>query len=71
MHLVEVTDDEHAHLTRFLGSPSLRVNGVDVEPGADSRSGYGLQCRIYDTPDGVSGTPTDAGILRAVQAQRP
>lgn len=66
---IEVTDDKHAHQTRFLGSPSLRINGVDVEPGADSRNNYGLQCRIYDTPDGSSGTPSDAWILSALHAE--
>lgn len=69
LELVEVTDDTQAHELRFLGSPSLRINGVDVEPGADRRSGYGLLCRIYLTPDGSSGTPTDAWILNALHAE--
>ena len=69
VQLVEVTDDEHAHRTGFLGSPSLRINGVDVEPGADSRNNYGLQCRIYNTTDGASGTPSDTWILSAVHAE--
>lgn len=69
MQLVEVTDDRQAQELRFLGSPSLRINGVDVEPEADSRSGYGMQCRIYATPDGSSGTPTDAWILSALHAE--
>ncbi len=69
IQLVEVTDDRQAHELRFLGSPSLRINGVDVEPGADRRSGHGLQCRIYLTPDGSSGTPTDAWILSPLHAE--
>ncbi len=68
VRLVEVTDDSRAQQLRFLGSPSLRINGVDVEPGADGRSGYGLQCRRYLTPDGSRGTPTDAWIVRALHA---
>ena len=27
---------------RFLGSPSIRFNGRDIEPGADERQDYGL-----------------------------
>lgn len=69
VQLIEITDDEQAEQARFLGSPSLRINGVDVEPGAESRSSYGLQCRIYTTPDGSSGTPTDAWILSALHAE--
>jgi len=69
VQLVDVTDDRQAQQLRFLGSPSLRINGVDVEPGADGRSGHGLQCRIYATPNGPSGTPTDAWIVRALHAE--
>lgn len=35
--LVEVTSIEDAGGQRFLGSPSIRVDGHDVEPGADER----------------------------------
>jgi hypothetical protein len=34
--------DEH-----FLGSPTVRIDGHDVEPGAESREDYGLCCRLY------------------------
>lgn len=29
-----------AQASRFLGSPSVRVDGVDVEPGAHERTDY-------------------------------
>jgi len=67
VQLVEVTDDQQAQRLRFLGSPSLRINGQDdIEAGADGRSDYGLQCRLYSTPDGPAGTPADAWILTAI-----
>lgn len=66
VRLVEVTDDDDAQRLRFLGSPTLRIDGYDVEPEADNRSSYGLQCRLYRTPDGATGTPTDAWILAAL-----
>jgi len=47
---------------RFLGSPTLRVNGEDVEPDADARSEYGLQCRLYRTADGWAGYPPDQWV---------
>ena len=34
---------EEARSLKFLGSPSIRVNGNDVEPGAGHRQDYGLQ----------------------------
>jgi hypothetical protein len=40
---------------RFLGSPSVRVEGVDIEPGAGERTDFGLKCRLYRTSEGQSG----------------
>ncbi len=31
----------------FLGSPTVRIHGGDVEPGAGDRDDFGLKCRIY------------------------
>ncbi len=39
---VEVLDHASAQRLRFLGSPTVRVNGVDVEPGAADDTNYGL-----------------------------
>jgi hypothetical protein len=33
---------EEAARSRFLGSPSLRVNGRDIEPAANDRTDFGL-----------------------------
>ena len=61
-----VETDEAAQRERFLGSPTLRIAGVDVEPGARQRADYGLKCRLYSTPDGLRGTPTDEWVLDAL-----
>jgi hypothetical protein len=47
IELVEVADPEAAVALRFLGSPTVRVNGVDVEPGAEERRDFAFSCRIY------------------------
>jgi len=39
---IVVGDAEQARKTRFIGSPSVRVNGVDVEPDAGQRKDYGM-----------------------------
>lgn len=70
VQLVPVTTDEQAQRLRFLGSPSLRVNGQDVDPAAGERSDYGLQCRLYTTPAGLAGTPPDDWIRSAVHPVR-
>lgn len=47
----EVHTEEEAVALRFPGSPTIRVDGRDVDPdGADGRPS--LSCRIYLLPDG-------------------
>lgn len=63
---IETVDD--AERARFLGSPSVRVNDVDVEPGAQARTDFGLKCRVYRSPDGQSGLPQRQWIERGLKA---
>ncbi|MEX5712913.1 thioredoxin family protein [Parafrankia sp. FMc6] len=66
VRLVEVEGPERARTLRFLGSPTLRVDGRDVDPSAASRIDYGLQCRVHPTADGLRGSPPDDWVLDAV-----
>ena len=69
-----VQSDEDARRERFLGSPTLRIDGVDVDPGAGRQTDFGLWCRLYPTADGLRGTPPDEWVLAALQragARRP
>ena len=61
VNLVEVKSDSEAITEKFLGSPSFQVNGQDFWP--DDRESYSMYCRIYNTPQGLKGWPTD-GMLR-------
>jgi hypothetical protein len=56
---IDVPDPEAAAAHRFLGSPSIRVNGRDVEPGASERSDYVFSCRVYRTGTALSGQPEE------------
>jgi hypothetical protein len=58
--------EQDAERERFLGSPTLRVDGRDVEPGAEGRTDYGLKCRVYRTAEGLTGCPADEWILAAL-----
>lgn len=67
VHQIRIDGPEHAVEHRFLGSPTLRVDGVDVDPAAASRTDYGLGCRLYRYPDGTTHPcPPDEWITRAV-----
>jgi hypothetical protein len=66
VELVKVPDDDGAQRARFLGSPTLRIDGRDVEPGAELRTDFGLKCRLYRTPEGLAGAPLDDWVLAAL-----
>jgi hypothetical protein len=59
VRLIEVGSPEAAAEHRFLGSPTVRVDGRDVEPGADERRNFALSCRIYRSEGGVSEQPDE------------
>jgi hypothetical protein len=54
----EIVTHDDAVAARFPGSPTIRVDGVDIDAaGADTQ--YSLTCRIYRLPDGrVSPVPS-------------
>lgn len=62
-----VASEQEARALRFLGSPTVRVEGRDVEPAAATRSDYGLKCRLYRSAEGVSGQPSDQLIVAAAR----
>ncbi len=66
MRRVESVED--AERERFLGSPTLRVNGRDVDRSATQRSDYGLKCRLYHTESGIVAAPPNEWVLRALRS---
>ena len=62
-----VESDAAAQSARFLGSPTLRVDGADIDPGAADRTDYGLKCRLYPTKEGLRGAPPDEWVLDALR----
>ena len=65
---IEITTQESAIQHRFLGSPSIRINGKDIE-GREEASEYGLKCRIY--PDTGSGIPSETILRKALEQAEP
>lgn len=64
--LVKVPDADAAVTLRFLGSPTVRVDGRDVEPGAEERRQFVFSCRVYRSERGFSGHPDEAWIRSAL-----
>jgi hypothetical protein len=67
VELHEVHSQREAEELRFPGSPTIRVDGSDVDPdGADSPPS--LTCRIYREPDGkVSPVPSRSQLEEALR----
>jgi hypothetical protein len=57
-----VESAEEAERARFLGSPTVRVDGEDVDPTAKDRDDFGLKCRLYRTEAGLVRTPPESWI---------
>jgi hypothetical protein len=63
----EVLTDEQAAGEEFVGSPTIRIDGIDVQPPVDEPTG--LTCRVYRRRDGrISPTPDPADLREALQA---
>jgi hypothetical protein len=58
---------ERAHALKFPGSPTIRVNGRDVEPQSEKGAKFGLMCRLYS--DG-SGAPSKERLVAAIALGR-
>lgn len=52
VNYIEVLDSEDARTKKCLGSPTIRVNGVDVEYGEREPDEYQAGVRYYNTPQG-------------------
>jgi hypothetical protein len=67
IEFVDVNTPDVARQLRFLGSPSVRIDGEDVEPYANSRTVHGLMCRTYRVGSESSGMPPIAMIRAAIR----
>lgn len=59
---IEVQDEREAKRMGFLGSPTIRVNGLDVDPKSSGGSSTGLACRYY-----TCGLPSEDMICAALR----
>jgi hypothetical protein len=63
----EIETEADAESQQFVGSPTIRIDGVDVQPLREEPTG--LTCRVYRRRDGrVSPTPDPADVRDALRA---
>jgi hypothetical protein len=69
--MLKVETWAQAEALQFIGSPTIRVNGKDIQPPPPGAS-FALTWRTYDLEDGrVSPLPSLALLRRALSAERP
>jgi len=70
IEVVKVETDEQAQRLRFIGSPTIRVDGQDIDP-PPLDTYYALTCRAYRLDDGrISPLPSPDMIRRALQHRK-
>jgi hypothetical protein len=63
--MIEVVNPQDAISKKFLGSPSIRINGIDLE---NKDGAYIFGCRIYTIEGKISGTPTRNHIISRLKS---
>jgi len=66
IRVVLVPDQAVAERLRFLGSPSIRVNGRDIEPGAERNVELVHGCRLYQGAHSLHGLPEEDWLRQAL-----
>ena len=74
VHEVVVRDEGMASELRFLGSPTIRINGRDVAEEAQKAQSFALSCRLYPGSQQVGLPPAEMihrAVIMARQGDRP
>jgi hypothetical protein len=62
-----IPDQAAAEQARFLGSPTVRVNGRDIEPGAAWNSEFVHGCRLYRGEHSLRAPPEEDWLRQALR----
>lgn len=64
---IHVQTEEDAVAHRFLGSPTVRIEGKDVERAARGAKDFGRKCRVYLENGKAGGLPSKEMIRNTLQ----
>jgi len=67
---INASDPAVARANRFPGSPTIRVDGRDIDPDFRDAGDYTPRCRLFRTPEGLRGIPPREWIERALRRSR-
>ncbi len=66
IEMIEIKTVDDAQKYHFLGSPSIQINGVDIEKERINDPPF-FGCRLYQTPAGPSGIPPEELLIQALR----
>jgi hypothetical protein len=66
---IDASDPVFAASVRFPGSPTVRVDGRDIDPTFTDPGDYTPRCRLYRTSAGLRGVPERDWIIAALEAR--
>ena len=61
-----ISDQAAAERVRFVGSPTVRVDGCDVDPEGELAGEYTLDCRLYWHEHRLAGYPQERSVRHAL-----
>lgn len=64
---IEVSDEVRGKETEFPGSPTVRVDGKDVQPGWEACTECTPRCRVYQSEHGIGCLPKRDWVVAAVR----
>lgn len=70
IHEVLVSDERMVNELRFLGSPTIRINGRDVTGESQRPQRFALSCRLYAGSSHVGLPPAEMIHRAVVEARR-
>jgi hypothetical protein len=68
VRVIDIPDQPAAEQARFLGSPTIRVDGRDIEPGAEWQQEYVHACRLYQHEHSLRGLPEEDWLRQALRS---
>jgi hypothetical protein len=70
IEIVKVDTEQQAQRLRFVGSPTILIDGRDIDPPSPEAY-YALTCRAFRLEDGrISPLPSPGMIRRALQLRK-
>ena len=70
IHEVLVSDERMASELKFLGSPTIRINGRDVAGESQTAKNFALSCRLYPGSKQIGLPPAEVIYLAVLEARR-